>query len=133
MPLPALSLSVVGANFPNRRGPGRRFEIEVCKPGEPILLVPEPKNPADPRAIAVFSCRNVQIGYVTAERCALIHKAVREGADVLAIFQEKTSFGARVRVAFDGLEPALPPSVVAPLSHQPDFYPDPEWDGDNYA
>lgn len=127
MPRAPISLAVVGANFPNRRGPGRRFEIEICKPGEPVLLVPEPKNPADPRAIAVFSCRDVQLGYLTAERCVLIHKALREGADVTAVFQEKMAFGAKVRVTFDGSAPVLPPPVPGPSSEEPDFYPDPEW------
>lgn len=34
--------------------------------GEPVLLVPEPENPADPQAIAVFNERGVQIGSPTA-------------------------------------------------------------------
>ena len=56
----AISLAVVGGDFPNRRGPSRRFEIEICKPVEPVQLVREPKNPADPRAVAVFSTHGVQ-------------------------------------------------------------------------
>lgn len=63
-----LSLFVVGAGHPNKRGGDRRFEALLCAPGEPIELVPEPRNPADPNAVAVFSIRGVQIGYLTAER-----------------------------------------------------------------
>lgn len=47
-----MSLHVVGANHPNADGGNRRFEILLCVPGEPIELIPEPKNPADPNAIA---------------------------------------------------------------------------------
>jgi hypothetical protein len=41
------SLAIVGIDYPNKRGPGRRFELEICKPGEPIELRPEPDNPFD--------------------------------------------------------------------------------------
>lgn len=74
-----LSLHVVGAGHPNRRGGDRRFEILLCVPGEPVHLVLEPKNPADPQAVAVFSGRGVQIGYLTAER-ALDRRPIDERA-----------------------------------------------------
>ncbi|MFN3943919.1 MAG: HIRAN domain-containing protein [Allosphingosinicella sp.] len=129
MALSSLSLAVVGADYPNRKGPGRRFEIELCRPGEPVVLIPEPKNPADPRAVAVFSCRGIQIGYLSAERCGWIGSIIGSGRDVRAIFQHKTSYGAAIRVAFDGEEPALPP--VRHATEQPvddsGFYPDEEW------
>jgi hypothetical protein len=126
---PALSLSVVGADFPNSRGPGRRFEIAVCVPGEPVHLRPEPKNPADPRAVAVDSDRGVCIGYLSAERCGLIGKMIAEGREVRAVFQRKASYGAVIRVAFDGEEPTLAPVENGPESEQTDrdFWPDPEW------
>jgi hypothetical protein len=125
--LPALTLSVVGADHPNKRGPGRRFEIELCHPGELVRLIPEPKNPADPRAIAVFSVRGVQLGYLTAERCVLVHKAMREGADVRAVFQGKTSFGAVIRVSFDGEAPALPAAIERSKVTEVDFWADEAW------
>lgn len=108
MPLPSMSLAVVGADYPNRRGPGRRFEISLCKPGEPVELVPEPNNPADPRAVAVFSCRGVQLGYLSAERCGRIGRLLRQGRQVRAIFQDAASWGAVIRVSFDGETPTLP-------------------------
>lgn len=103
-----MSLAVVGADYPNRRGPGRRVEIALCKPGESVELVPEPRNPADPRAVAVFSCRGVQIGYLTAERCGRIGRLIRQGRQVRAVFQHATPWGAVVRIAFDGETPTLP-------------------------
>lgn len=108
-----LSLAVVGADHPNKRGPGRRFEIALCAPGEPVSLVPEPKNPKDPNALKVMSLREVQLGYLTAERAPLIGSMISNGRDMVAVFQEATNYGAVVRVAFDGAEPVLPPARPA--------------------
>lgn len=125
MPISQLSLAVVGADYPNRRGPGRRFEIEICKPGEPVQLVLEPKNPADPRAVAVLSARHVQIGYLTAERCGWIGGMIVEGRELRAIFQSKARYGAVIRVAFDGEEPVLPASNTSDSDGGDDaFWPD---------
>lgn len=127
MPLPQISLEVVGADYPNQRGPTRRFEIALCVPGEPIDLVPEPKNPADPRAVAVVSTRGIKLGYLSAERCGRIGALIREGREVTAVFQEPTRYGAAIRVAFDGELPVLPePRPAAPPSGD-DFWPDEVW------
>ena len=104
----ALSLAVVGADFPNKRGPSRRFELAICQPGEPVELKTEPKNPADPRAVAVFSMRGIQIGYLSAERAPLIGGMIRQGRQIEAVFQSATSFGGYVRCGFDGEPPTLP-------------------------
>lgn len=128
MALTSLSLAVVGADYPNKRGPGRRFEIAICRPGDPVELIPEPKNPADERAVAVFSERGVQLGYLTAERCGWIGGMIRDGRDVVAVFQNPTQFGAVIRVAFDGASPELPAEHqnCAEAESQEDggFYPD---------
>lgn len=125
-----LSLHVVGANYPNADGGNRRFEILLCAPGKPIELVPEPKNKVDRNAIAVFSVRRVQIGYLTADRAPWIGGMLRTGREIQAAFQQATQIGAALRVAFDGEAPALPESVSAP-QRQPqssaddaDFWPD---------
>lgn len=128
MPISQLSLAVVGADFPNRRGPGRRFEIAICAPGEPVELVPEPKNPADPRAVAVFSIRGVQLGYLTAERCGWIGAMLSGGRELRAVFQSATKHGAFIRVAFDGQDPTLPaaPDPAGPHDRSDDsgWWPD---------
>lgn len=129
MPRPALSLAVVGADHLNKRGPTRRFEIALCLPGEPVELRPEPKNPADENAIAVFSERGVQIGYLTAERAPLIKAMLGRGDEVRAIFQEAVSYGAVIRASFDGEVPTLPPpaqrnvTTLSPVADD-DFCPD---------
>lgn len=121
---PARSLAIVGANYPNKRGPTRRFEIELCVPGEPVTLHREPKNPADSRAIGVYSCRDVQLGYVRAEDAQLIGNYMARH-DIRAIFEMKHSFGCFIRLTFDGSEPALSeqprPSMRRPES--PDWPP----------
>lgn len=127
--LPSLSLAVVGVDFPNKRGPGRRFEVEICRPGEPIELRPEPKNEKDEHAVAVYSCRGIQMGYIKAERAPWIGAMIRQGRPMAVIFQEQTPWGAVIRVAFDGEEPVLP--AARPVAEpDPDFYPDPIYDDD---
>ncbi len=127
MTLAPLSLSVVGSDYPNKRGPGRRFETALCEPGEPVELIPEPKNPADPRAVAVFSARGIQIGYLTAERCGRIGQLIRQGVEVRAIFQQATPRGAIIRAAFDGEPPELPTPHQPKAPAAPEFWPDEVW------
>jgi hypothetical protein len=128
-----MSLAIVGADFPNKRGPGRRFEIALCSPGEPVELRLEPRNEADPSAVAVYSCRGVQLGYLSAERCGRIGGLIRQGREVRAIFQEATRSGAIIRASFDGEGPCLPQRASATaqaLAHsdeEHDFWPDPDW------
>lgn len=135
MSISQLSLAIVGADFQNKRGPSRRFELALCVPGEPVELRPEPNNPADEYAVAVYSARGIQIGYLSAERAPWIGGMIKQGREIGAVFQQQTHFGAWARVAFDGAHPELPPirqePQVAPLDDArdplPDFYPDEEW------
>lgn len=138
-----MSLAIVGARYENKgRGKNkpvpRKFEIEMCSPGEPIQLVPEPNNPADERAIAVYSVRGIQIGYLTAERASLIGTILTRGEIISAIFQAPTPWGAYIRAAFDGEEPVLPATRALAASvdqaegrdtidPDPGFWPDEVW------
>jgi len=70
----------------------------------------------------VFSERDVQLGYISAERAPLIGKRICLGG-VVAIFQQATEWGAIARVAFDGQLPVLPAARVL-AKDIPDFYPD---------
>lgn len=121
----------MGAQYENQDGSDRKFEILLCAPGDPVELRPEPKNKHDERAIAVFSERGVQIGYLTAERCGRIGALIREGRELVAVFQVATGVGAWIRVSFDGTVPQLPAPQPAPAEGadpEPDFYPDEVWD-----
>lgn len=127
-----LSLAIVGIDYPNKQGPGRRFELAICVPGEPVNLVLEPRNAIDPNAVAVFSCRGVQLGYLRAERAPLIASMLRNGRLIEAIFQGLQGNAGWARVAFDGSVPTLSPSqdVKPAIADDPDsgFRPDPIWD-----
>jgi hypothetical protein len=135
--LPAMSLAVVGADHANRDGSDRRFEILLCKPGEAVELRPEPRNRHDGRAVAVFSSRGVQIGYLTAERCGRIGSLIAGGMAIHAVFQKQAQFGAWIRVAFNGEVPIVAAdkpeanAVGEPrqtFDHDNGFFPDPIWD-----
>lgn len=135
--IPAVSVAVVGAPYPNADGTNRQFEILLCQPGEPVTLVPEPHNKKDRRAVAVYSSRGVQIGYVNAERAGWLGALIAEH-EVQAVFQRKAAFGAWVRVAFDGDLPALSAAMLVEPDErdvpapdpEPDFYPDEIWPDD---
>lgn len=129
----SLSLAVVGVAHPNPRGPTRAFGIALCRPGDPIELRPEPNNPADEWAVAVYEQSGILIGYLTAERAPYISKQLSAGRDLTAIFQHKAEWGAVIRVAFDGERPVLPPVTERPELERGGaedacgFVPDPIW------
>jgi len=132
--LPAMSLAVVGARHANADGSNRAAEIAVCEPGEVVLLVPEPDNEFDARAVAVLSNRGVQIGYISAERCGRIGALIRSGRDYQVVFQRPAEFGAWIRIAFDGDVPAINLAPAGSCGETPspgeDFYPDEDWPDD---
>lgn len=135
MTRPDMTLAVVGGIHANADGSNRLFEIALCMPGEPVQLVPEPKNKHDPSAVAVFSARGVQIGYVSAERCGWIGARIRLGEDVRALFQAAVKGGALVRVGFSGRDPLIPAPVLREAETRSsdwdeDFYPDEVWPDD---
>ncbi|HEX8413787.1 MAG TPA: HIRAN domain-containing protein [Sphingomicrobium sp.] len=109
-----LTLAIVGVDFPNADGSNRRSEALMTLPGEPVELVPEPKNKHDSNAIAVISPRGVQLGYVNAERAPYIGGRMSRGEDVVAIFQGIDGRLAFIRVRFGGEAPTLPPQPEKP-------------------
>lgn len=102
-----LSVAIVGANHPNADGGNRRSEIAFCDPGEPMELRPEPKNPHDEHAIAAFSARGFQIGYVSSQRAVLLKALMGDGHVITAIFQDVATWGAIARIGVD-CAPTLP-------------------------
>ena len=128
-----LTLSIVGIDFPNadRSKSNRRMELLLCVPGESVELRREPKNPHDANAVAVFSLRGVQMGYLSAERAPLIGRRMQQ-EDYAVVFQALAGSIGYVRIRFAGGAPTLPepddstqPSRSA--QYDPDiFYPDPD-------
>lgn len=128
-----LTLAIVGIDFPNSDGTNRRSELMFSEVGEPIELRPEPKNKHDELAVAVYSARGVQVGYVTAERAPLIGSRLRDGVPVIAIYQGLVGSAGYARVRFDGEQPTLPirpDPVGSPVrdtaADDCGFYPDPD-------
>lgn len=133
--LPQRSLAIVGLDFENTSGPSRRFELHMCQRGEPVELRPEPKNPADPQAVAVYSARGIQLGYLSAERAPWIGGMLKNGREIEAVFQEITASGAALRIAFDGAIPELPvlraredADTASGADEDSGFWPDEIWD-----
>lgn len=112
------SLAVVGINHLNADQSNRRFELAMCVPGEPVHLVPEPTNKHDPAAVAVFSARGVQIGFLSRERCLWIGTRIRAGEEHKAVFQDSGQHAATIRIRFGGGSPTLP--APAPKETAPD-------------
>lgn len=106
-----ISLVIVGADHPNKDKSNRRSEILWSHPGEEVHLVPEPKNEVDPQAVAVFSTRGVQIGYVRSGQAQLIRSYLSRGRITSAIFQCAHEEGAVIRLGLDGEPPKLPDNV----------------------
>jgi hypothetical protein len=145
MPLPAMSLAVVGIEFDNRDGSNRRFALALCEVGDAVELRLEPDNPADENAIAVYNAGGMQLGYITSVRAVRISAVLRDGRELQAALQRKTKFGAWIRVAFDGEAPVLTRAMLQAAqdddqgnddphsqvkSSEPDFYPDEVWPDD---
>lgn len=122
-----LTLAVVGLQHANADKSDRRFEALLCAPGDPVHLVREPKNKHDRLAIAVWSERWVQLGYLQADRCALIGSKMASDTYV-AIFQGLERHSAYIRVRFGGDRPTPPPARPAPIAAalNEDFAPDPD-------
>jgi hypothetical protein len=121
-----VSLAIVGISYPNKRGPTRLFELKLCAPGELVELRPEPNNPHDEHAIAVFSCRGVQLGYLPSERAVWIGTLTRQGHTMSAIFQGMMDTAGWLRLAFDGEVPTLPPKPIEREEHD-GLWPDEVW------
>ncbi|WBO22317.1 HIRAN domain-containing protein [Sphingomonas abietis] len=109
-----LTVACVGARFANPKRKGeptgnREMEIMFTEPGDVVARRAEPENTADANAIAVYAKTGVQIGYISADRSILIRQAWAAARDVYAIFQQRTPWGAWLRIGL-GREPTLPPA-----------------------
>ena len=95
----------------------------LCAPGVAIELRFEPSNPFDNNAVAIFSERGTQLGYVSAEQASLIGKRIAEG-EAIAVFQ--TMHGSRVLTLPDPVPdaPTRPPPRQARPVQRPVYAPD---------
>jgi hypothetical protein len=125
-----LTLAVVGLDYANADRSNRRSEAMMTLPGEPVRLVPEPRNKHDRNAIAVIGPRGIQLGYLSAERAPYVGGRIARGEEMVALFQAVAGAFAYVRVRFGGGAPTLPapdapsPPRPAPAHDPQDFFPD---------
>ncbi len=69
------------------------LQDEAFAPGRPLALVPEPENPHDPNAVAVWDAdRRLQAGYVPAEQAP----RVSQDAQAVALWDLRDEGGRRV-------------------------------------
>jgi hypothetical protein len=68
----------------------------------------ESENKHDKNAIVVYSRQRVKMGYSSADRTPLSHRAWYDARDVHAVFQLRTPSGGWTRAGFDRA-PTLPP------------------------
>lgn len=125
----AITIPIAGAAYPNKSGPTRRFGIELCRPGDPIDLRPEPKNPVDPQAIAIYERGGIQLGYVPADKAQWFRSMMSRGVQLVAIFQQAAEGGGLIRVGFDH-HPALPEPAKMDERLDDEWPVDPIWDDD---
>jgi len=125
-----LTLAVVGLDYANADKSNRRSEAMMTLPGEPVLLVPEPRNKHDDNAIAVIGPRGIQLGYLSAERAPYVGGRIARGEEVIAIFQAVAGAFPYIRARFGGGAPTLPAadtpasSRSTPVCDPQDFFPD---------
>ena len=65
MPFDHFFSKIAGVSFTNRDASSRQAALARCRAGENLRLVREPKNPHDDEAVAVYSKRGEQLGYIT--------------------------------------------------------------------
>jgi len=123
--------SIVGIDFPNadKTRSNRRMEILLCAPGDRVTLRREPKNPHDSNAVGVWSERDIQLGYISAERAPMIGRRL-QAEETSALFQAMHQGSAYIRIRFGGGDPSLPPPIADPGPPPPP--PDPDRDDGFY-
>lgn len=108
-------LRVVGVTHPNADGTSRQEEILRCAAGERVELWRERSNPFDPSAVAVISARDIQLGYIGADRCGWIGSKIDRGLPIRAVVDRVIGgagdmwMGMVIRLNMGGELPAIDP------------------------
>lgn len=86
-------LIATGERFRNADGRTRQEELALCRPGERVELRREPHNTHDRMAVALFSIRGSQLGYLNREHAAWIGALIDEREQVVATVHRIASKG----------------------------------------
>ena len=112
MPNSDRTLNIVGEGVPNPDGGQRQAEIKRCQVGEPVELRRETGKRYDAHAVAVISCRGIQIGYLKAEHARWIGGRLDKGSPMPAIIEringgtpDRPSLGVSIRLNVEGIPP----------------------------
>jgi len=93
VPFESFFSKIAGVSFTNGDGSSRQAALARCRPGENLRLVREANNPHDDEAVAVFSKRGDQLGYVTARANDEVSVWLDEQRRVEAFITEITGGG----------------------------------------
>jgi hypothetical protein len=63
----AFHTKVAGITHQNDDGSERQRIASQCRPGEPLVLIPDPDNPHDENAIRVCRAYGEQLGFLNSE------------------------------------------------------------------
>ena len=91
--LKPFTLIGTGERFNNADGTSRQRELALCQHGEPVIMIREPANPRDRMAVALFSVRGIQIGYLSREHAQWIGKEMDDGREASAVVTSVASKG----------------------------------------
>ena len=82
------------AGFQYHEGPLHKYSMSV---GDEVILKPEPENPFDHNAIAIF-WNNIKIGYIPRVKTNLVRKFMKNASqlfgNIVFISKEKSGWGA---------------------------------------
>ena len=70
---------VAGVSRDNPNGSSRQAIARALQPQDELQLVPEPDNPYDPNAIAVYTADNEQVGYLEARLAGELTRRRQKG------------------------------------------------------
>jgi len=88
---------VAGVTFLNPDGKSRQKIIKKCRLGEELRLIPEPTNPHDPNAVAIYRQNNSQIGYLSADLASEIKRKLDSDWCITSFVTRLTGGGRRSR------------------------------------
>ena len=95
--------AVSGEAQVNRDGSRRQRIIRGCRVGDELLLVREPKNPYDENAVALFTLRRQQVGYIPMEVSQAVASSLDAGirapafiAKILGGTRDKPNLGLMI-------------------------------------
>ncbi|QTH22027.1 HIRAN domain-containing protein [Rhizorhabdus wittichii] len=115
-------LAARGERYPNADGSSRQDELRRCARGERVALIREPTNEYDPAAVAIFSCRGIQLGYLAADHAGWIGSKIDRGYDVRAIVErvkgahlEGATLGLVILINMEGDDPTLDGEASQPF------------------